>query len=43
VGLRGPGPLALFDPATGRWSPAGAARVKLRLPGGGGQLVRLNR
>ena len=43
VGLRGPGPLALFDPATGRWSPARAARVELRLPGGGGQLVRLNR
>ncbi len=41
VGLKGPGDLELFDPATGRWSPAGGRRAELRLPPGGGRLCRL--
>lgn len=43
VGLRGPGRLESFDAATGRWSRAGAGRIELRLPRGGGQLVRVRR
>jgi len=39
--LVGPGELEVFKPAAGEWSPAGSDRVELRLPPGGGQLVRL--
>ena len=43
VGLRGPAPLEVFDAATGRWAPADGPRAELRLPGGGGKLVRVRR
>jgi len=43
LGLRGPASLEIFDAATGQWSPANAARAEIRLPGGGGKLVRLRR
>jgi hypothetical protein len=33
--------LELFDPATAKWSPAKGKQVELRLPPGGGRLVRL--
>lgn len=40
VGFKGPGPLDVFDPATGRWNPAGD-RVELALRRGAGALVRV--
>lgn len=43
VTLAGPVPLETFDAATGQWSPAGGQRVELKLPGGGGKLVRVRR
>jgi hypothetical protein len=39
--LVGPAKLEVFDATTGAWSPAGDSRVELRLPPGGGKLVRL--
>ena len=39
--VTGPGPLQLFDPAVGTWRPAGGSRAELRLPPGGGTLLRL--
>jgi hypothetical protein len=39
--LVGLGKLEVFDATTGVWSPAGDSRVELRLPPGGGKLVRL--
>ncbi|WP_435019913.1 hypothetical protein TA3x_001544 [Tundrisphaera sp. TA3] len=36
----GPSPIETFDAATGEWTAAGN-RVELRLPGGGGKLLRL--
>lgn len=41
LALRGPAPLEVFDATTGQWSPVNAARTALRLPGGGGKLVRV--
>lgn len=43
VGLRGPGPLQTFDPSTGQWSAPVQGRVELRLEGGAGCLVRVQR
>jgi hypothetical protein len=43
VGIRGPSRLELFDPAMGRWSRATGKRADLRLPRGGGCLVRVRR
>ena len=43
VGIRGPGPLEVFDAATGRWSPAHGPRVEVPLPRGGGKLLRVSR
>ena len=43
VGVKGPGPLEIFDPTEGRWSPAGGARAEVRLPRGGGRLLRVQR
>ena len=43
VGVRGPGSLEIFDPATDRWTPAGGARAELHLAPGGGRLVRVRR
>lgn len=40
LGLRGPRELELFDPLSGRWSRTKDTRAELRLPPGGGQLVR---
>lgn len=40
LGVRGRGALEVFDAATGRWSKAEGSRVELRLPGGGGKLLR---
>jgi hypothetical protein len=37
----GPGNLELFDATAGTWSPAGASRAELRLPPGGGKLLRI--
>ena len=34
-------PLEVFDATTGVWSAAGGVRSELKLPGGGGRLVRL--
>jgi hypothetical protein len=39
----GPGPLQIFHPATGAWTPAGGDRAELTLPPGGGRLLRLRR
>ena len=39
--LVGPGPLQVFGPGTGKWRPAQGDRIKLRLPPGGGRLVRV--
>jgi len=41
IGVKGPAPLEAFDPATGLWSRAGAARAELRLTRGGGSLLRV--
>ncbi len=43
LGVRGPAPLELFDAAAGQWTPANGARAELRLPRGGGKLVRVRR
>jgi len=40
LGLRGPAPLEVFDPAAATWAPVGGPRAELRLPRGGGRLVR---
>ena len=37
----GPGRLEIFDVATSKWSAADSNRVELRLPPGGGVLVRV--
>jgi hypothetical protein len=39
--LLGPGDLETFDPGSGAWSATGATRIELRLPPGGGRLLRL--
>jgi hypothetical protein len=39
--LVGPGNLETFDASRGTWSPATGNRVELRLPPGGGKLVRV--
>ena len=39
--LVGPGKLTIFDAAKGAWSATANSRVKLRLPPGGGKLLRL--
>lgn len=41
--LVGPAALEVFDASTGRWGRADGPRVELRLPAGGGTLVRLAR
>jgi hypothetical protein len=41
VGLVGPAKLELFDATTGAWSKAAAKRIQLRLPPGGGVLLRV--
>lgn len=43
LGIRGPAPLEIFDATTGQWSPANGIRAELRLPRGGGKLVRVRR
>ncbi len=40
--IEGPGKLDKFDIPTGSWKPTGMATVELRLPPGGGTLVRLS-
>lgn len=40
VGVRGPARLETFDPATGKWARVKNRKVELRLPPGGGVLVR---
>jgi hypothetical protein len=40
--LVGPGRLSTFDATAGTWSPIGSPRAALRLPPGGGKLVRLS-
>ena len=42
VVLAGPGSLQLFDAKSAAWSAAGGTRIKLRLPPGGGSLVRVH-
>jgi hypothetical protein len=39
----GPGTLEVFDATQGGWQPTGGARAELKLPPGGGRLVRLGR
>ncbi len=39
----GPGPLATFDAASGKWSAAAGSRVELQLPPGGGKLLKAAR
>jgi hypothetical protein len=41
LGVRGRAPLEVFDATTGRWSRTGDSRAGLRLPPGGGKLVRI--
>ncbi len=41
--IRGPGRLDLFDSASSKWEPARSRRIELRLPPGGGRLVRVQR
>jgi hypothetical protein len=41
--LAGPGRLEPYDTTTRRWSAADGDRVELRLPPGGGKLLRLAR
>jgi hypothetical protein len=43
VGILGPAPLEIFNATTSQWSPANSTRAELRLPGGGGKLVRVRR
>jgi hypothetical protein len=43
VVLTGPGSLAAFDAEFGAWSAAGGPRRELRLPPGGGKLVRVEK
>ena len=40
VSVAGPGPLSAFDATTGKWSAAAASPLELKLPPGGGKLVR---
>jgi hypothetical protein len=42
VGIRGPGQLEIFDPATREWTRCPNRRVELKLSPGGGTLVRLH-
>lgn len=41
VTLKAPGSLEIFDPASGQWSACGGAHAELRLPPGGGKLLRV--
>lgn len=41
--LVGPGPLHVFHPDTGAWPPVGGQRAELRLPPGGGKLLRVRK
>ena len=41
VALTGPGNLEAFDAKSGTWSAVGGVRLELRLPPGGGKLVRV--
>jgi hypothetical protein len=41
--LVGPGNLEAFDASVSAWQPAGGQRMELKLPPGGGRLVRLAR
>ena len=41
--LVGPGKLELFDATSAAWQPAGGAQAELKLPPGGGRLLRLGR
>lgn len=43
LGLRGPGPLEIFNPATGQWTSTPARRIELKLSPGAGALVRVRR
>jgi hypothetical protein len=43
LGIRGLEPLERFDAVTAEWSTANGARVELRLPRGGGELLRVRR
>jgi hypothetical protein len=40
--LVGPANLQSFDATSGAWSPTGSPRAELRLPPGGGRLVRVS-
>jgi hypothetical protein len=41
VGIEGQGPIEVYDAVKGQWSNRNALRVDLKLPGGGGKLVRV--
>jgi hypothetical protein len=41
IGLTGPGSLQAFDAKSCAWAAAGGVRLELRLPPGGGKLVRV--
>jgi len=43
LGLSGPAELEVFDATAGQWSPASGRRADLRLPPGGGKLLRTRR
>lgn len=42
VTLTGPGKLQEYDAQARTWSPAGPGKIELRLPPGGGKLIRLS-
>jgi hypothetical protein len=37
--VNGPGPLSVFDPATGAWTPTGHDYADVSLEAGGGALI----
>ncbi len=43
VGVRGPGALEVFDATTGKWAGTSGDLAQLKLPPGGGKLVRVKR
>jgi hypothetical protein len=41
LGIHASGPMEVFDPTSAKWSAAQGQRLELKLPGGGGKLIRV--